>query len=206
MEGFRMTDALVRATPDYKGFAQAVLTEWPTGDIDGACMFEWALEYGMIREVPGGYNPDHHIDADGICPEEGDPWYEYTFGGKNGPGLFSLAELRADRDAAVARAEAAEAQLAEAPSPEAELAAARAIYTPGPRQAVAEYPAQPSLEAVARAALEWAERVAIMVSNDMDNDREHTGSMAVVDALRNDASDPAAIGQIIAQAGKGAGE
>jgi len=89
-----------------------------------------------------------------------------------------LCEIRAERDALQARAdaaeseahacgaerekwkeraEAAEAQLAEAPSPEAELAAARAIYTPGPRQAVAEYPAQPSPEAVVKAALEWVQ-------------------------------------------------
>jgi hypothetical protein len=108
-------DAL-RIKPDYEGFSRAMLTEWPTGDIDGAYLFECALQYGMIREVPGGYDPDNHIDADGICPEPGDPWYEYTFGGKDGPGLFSLAEMRdtitalraqlaeveAERDAAIA--------------------------------------------------------------------------------------------------------
>jgi len=60
-------------------------------------------------------------------------------------------------EALQARAEAAEAELADAASPEAELAAARAIYTPGPRQAVAEYPAQPSPEAVVKAALEWVQ-------------------------------------------------
>jgi hypothetical protein len=91
-----------------------VLSEWPTNDLDGSCLFELSVQYGMILEIPGGYNPDHHIDADCICPEEGDPWYEYTFGGKDGPGLFSLHELRAERDALLARAAAAEAQLATA--------------------------------------------------------------------------------------------
>jgi hypothetical protein len=115
-------DAL-RIKPDYEGFSRAMLTEWPTGDIDGAYLFECALQYGMIREVPGGYDPDNHMDTDGICPEPGDPWYEYTFGGKDGPGLFSLAEMRSEITAL-------RAQLAtpSAPSPEAVARAALAEF------------------------------------------------------------------------------
>lgn len=79
--------------PDWENFAKAVLTDWPTGDLDGSVLFELSLQYGMIQEVPGGYNSDHHIDADGICPEEGDPWYEYTFRGEAGQGLYSIAEM-----------------------------------------------------------------------------------------------------------------
>jgi hypothetical protein len=70
-----------------------VLTDWPTGDLDGSVLFDLSLQYGMIQEVPGGYNSDHHIDADCICPEEGDPWYEYTFRGKAGPGLYSITDM-----------------------------------------------------------------------------------------------------------------
>jgi hypothetical protein len=100
-----MTDTTHEA-PDWENFAKAVLTDWPTGDLDGSALFDLSLQYGMIQEVPGGYNSDHHIDADCICPEEGDPWYEYTFRGKAGPGLYSITdmtrrikELEAERDA-----------------------------------------------------------------------------------------------------------
>ena len=87
-----MTDTTHEA-PDWENFAKAVLTDWPTGDLDGSVLFDLSLQYGMIKEVPGGYNSDHHIDADGICPEEGDPWYEYTFRGEAGPGLYSIADM-----------------------------------------------------------------------------------------------------------------
>lgn len=79
--------------PDWESFAKAVLTDWPTGDLDGSVLFDLSLQYGMIQEVPGGYNSDHHIDAEGICPEEGDPWYEYTFRGEAGPGLYSITDM-----------------------------------------------------------------------------------------------------------------
>jgi hypothetical protein len=79
--------------PDWENFAKAVLADWPTGDLEGSVLFDLALQYGMIQEVPGGYNSDHHIDADGVCPEEGDPWYEYTFRGEAGPGLYSIHVL-----------------------------------------------------------------------------------------------------------------
>jgi hypothetical protein len=93
--------------PDWENFAKAVLTEWPTGDLDGSVLFDFSLQYGMIQEVPGGYNSDHHIDADCICPEEGDPWYEYTFRGEAGPGLYSISDMNR-------RIEELEAKLAKA--------------------------------------------------------------------------------------------
>ena len=51
--------------PDCENFAKAVLSDWPTGDLDGSVLFDFSLQYGMIQEVPGGYNHGHHIDADG---------------------------------------------------------------------------------------------------------------------------------------------
>lgn len=86
--------------PDFEGFARAILEQWPTSDIDRADLFELSVSYGMISEVPGGYDPEHHIDAEGICPERGDPWYEYTFRGEAGPGLYSVLILKAERDEA----------------------------------------------------------------------------------------------------------
>ena len=93
--------------PDWENFAKAILSDWPTNDVDGSVLFDLSLQYGMITEVPGGYNSDHHIDADGIGPEEGDPWYEYTFRGEAGPGLYSVSGM-------TKRIEELEAKLAKA--------------------------------------------------------------------------------------------
>lgn len=68
-----------RVQPDWEGFGRAITEDWPTGDIDGSDLFHMSLKYGLIAEIPGGYNPDEHIDSEGICPGRGDPWYEYTF-------------------------------------------------------------------------------------------------------------------------------
>lgn len=64
---------------DWEGFGRAMLEHWPVRDVDGAELFDLSLKYGLIAEVPGGYDPEQHIDAEGISPETGDPWYEYTF-------------------------------------------------------------------------------------------------------------------------------
>jgi len=66
--------------PDWEGFCRDLLDEWPVRDIDGFELFDAALRNGLICEIPGGYDPEQHIDAEGICPEKGDPWYEYAFG------------------------------------------------------------------------------------------------------------------------------
>lgn len=65
--------------PDWEGFGRDLLECWPVGDVDGADLFDAALRNGLIREVPGGYDPEQHTDAECICPEKGDPWYEYAF-------------------------------------------------------------------------------------------------------------------------------
>lgn len=67
------------AAPDWEGFGRAMLEHWPVRDVDGAELFDLSLKHGLIAEVPGGYDPEQHIDAEGISPETGDPWYEYTF-------------------------------------------------------------------------------------------------------------------------------
>lgn len=66
--------------PDWEGFGRAIVDEWPTRQIDGNELFSLAWNFGLIREIAGGFDPDEHIDAEGICPEKGDPWYEYAFG------------------------------------------------------------------------------------------------------------------------------
>lgn len=65
--------------PNWEGFGRDLLESWPVRDVDASELFEAALRNGLIREIPGGYDPDQHIDAEGICPEPGDPWYEYAF-------------------------------------------------------------------------------------------------------------------------------
>ncbi len=100
-----MTDR--QPKPDFEGFARAILEAWPTGDIEGSDLFDLCVSYGMVAEIAGGYDPDRDIDAHGICPERGDPWYEYTFGGESGPGLYSVFALRA----ALTEAEAENARI-----------------------------------------------------------------------------------------------
>ena len=70
-----MTDA-----PDWEDFGRAIMQYgWPTNDIDGSELFDLCLMYGLVRPIEGGFNPDEHIDAEGICPDAGDPWYEYAY-------------------------------------------------------------------------------------------------------------------------------
>lgn len=73
----------VQDGPDWEGFGRDLLEQWPVGDVDGSELFEAALRNGLIREIPGGYDPEKHIDAECICPEPGDPWYEYAFGAQD---------------------------------------------------------------------------------------------------------------------------
>lgn len=75
-----MTDSADNARGlDWEGFGRDLLESWPVRDVDGSELFDAALRNGLIAEIPGGYDPDQHIDAEGICPEAGDPWYEYAF-------------------------------------------------------------------------------------------------------------------------------
>ena len=66
--------------PDWEGFGRAMMSDWPTNGIDGSDLFDMAQNYGLVREIAGGFDPDNHIDAEGISPEAGDDWYEYNFG------------------------------------------------------------------------------------------------------------------------------
>lgn len=74
------------SAPNWEGFGRALLEDWPTGDIEGSFLFDMALKYALIREIPGGYDPDQHEDVWGIYPEPGDAWYEYAFGPESAPG------------------------------------------------------------------------------------------------------------------------
>lgn len=109
--------------PDFEGFAKAVLDDWPGGDLDGGLLFDLSVDYGMIREVPGGYDPEKHIDAECICPDEGDPWYEYTWRGVAGPGLYSVVAMRKRS----AKLEAENARLREALQKGVDLIAGDAV-------------------------------------------------------------------------------
>jgi hypothetical protein len=74
-------DALKPVThgPNWEGFARDLMEHWPVRDVDGSELFDAALRNGLIQEIPGGYDPEQHIDAECVCPEKGDPWYEYAF-------------------------------------------------------------------------------------------------------------------------------
>ena len=66
--------------PDWEGFGRGICRDWPTDDIDGCELFDLAKKHRIIREVPGGYDPDKHSDDDVFGAEPGDPWYEWNFG------------------------------------------------------------------------------------------------------------------------------
>lgn len=68
------------AKPDWEAFGKAIwaMTGWPDQglhDIDAGDAFDAAKEAGIIREIPGGFDPDQHFD-NGWGAEKGDPWYE----------------------------------------------------------------------------------------------------------------------------------
>ena len=72
---------MLNKKPDWEGFGRAIMSYgWPTSEIDGSELFDLSLMYDLLAPIKGGYNPDEHIDAEGICPERGDDWYEYNFG------------------------------------------------------------------------------------------------------------------------------
>lgn len=48
-------------------------------DIDGADKFELALRFNVLREIPGGYDPEQHEPDLYGDAEPGDPWYEANF-------------------------------------------------------------------------------------------------------------------------------
>ena len=68
--------------PDWEGFGRAMVEfEWPANRyVEGSELFDLAVEFDLIRSIKGGYDPEEHIDAEGIEPEVGAPWYEYNFG------------------------------------------------------------------------------------------------------------------------------
>lgn len=82
--------------PDWEGFARDLMQDWPVGDVDGFELFEAALRNGLLRKIPGGYDPEQHIDAEGICPKTGDPWYEYAFAHTRADLPLTDAQLLAD--------------------------------------------------------------------------------------------------------------
>ena len=55
----------------------AVMEGWPEiGDVDEFMVQEMAVKTGVLREIPGGYDPEQHYDSVGVDPEPGDPWFE----------------------------------------------------------------------------------------------------------------------------------
>ena len=62
--------------PDWEGFGRAIMEEWGSHtDLEASDRFELALKFNILREVPGGFNPEIHVDSY-YDAEPGDPWYE----------------------------------------------------------------------------------------------------------------------------------
>jgi hypothetical protein len=62
--------------PDWKGFGEAVMEEFGEHrDLSAEDKFDFALKFHIIKEVPGGFDPEVHVDAFDCGVEPGDPWY-----------------------------------------------------------------------------------------------------------------------------------
>lgn len=64
--------------PDYEGFTKAVMEEWHEHwDLEASDRFELALKFNILREIPGGFDPECHVSD--FDTEPGDPWYEKNY-------------------------------------------------------------------------------------------------------------------------------
>lgn len=62
--------------PNWEAFGKAIMENWQYHcDVDAADKFDLAVEYNILREIPGGFDPETHDDELGDA-EKGDPWYE----------------------------------------------------------------------------------------------------------------------------------
>ena len=82
---FALRDCSFRTQgPDWEGFGRRLMEEgWPVYDIDGGTVFEAAKMFGLIRVIPGGFDPEKHEDTEGLDPEPGEEWYDWGFPPEN---------------------------------------------------------------------------------------------------------------------------
>lgn len=65
--------------PDWEGFGKAIMREWQEHwDVEASEKFKLAVEFKLLREIEGGFDPEKHEDAYG-CAEPGDSWFEVNF-------------------------------------------------------------------------------------------------------------------------------
>ena len=65
--------------PDFEAFARELMRGWPDdGGIDGFNLQDMAEKHGLLRAVPGGFDPDVHDDM-GWGLEPGDRWFERNY-------------------------------------------------------------------------------------------------------------------------------
>jgi hypothetical protein len=63
---------------DWEAFGRAVMENWPYGDVDGGDLQDLAEQHGLIRRVPGGFDPDVHEDELGMA-DPGDSWFVLAY-------------------------------------------------------------------------------------------------------------------------------
>lgn len=73
---------MITPKADLEGFGDAIaqLCGWPEDntDLEFSEIFDTMKQYNLVREIPGGFNPEIHECPYG-CSEEGDPWYEWNY-------------------------------------------------------------------------------------------------------------------------------
>ena len=60
--------------PDWEAFGMSIMRYWPQGDVDGAALQDYAIQFGILLPVKGGFNPEIHVDEHGDAAP-GDPWF-----------------------------------------------------------------------------------------------------------------------------------
>ena len=67
--------AEIEALRKWAELAELIMQPWPDFiDLNGFDLQDFAIRCGVLVEVPGGYDPESHIDTVGVAPERGDPW------------------------------------------------------------------------------------------------------------------------------------
>lgn len=65
--------------PDWEGFGRAVMEDWPECLPDDLTLQDLAEDFGLIRKVPGGYDPAKHDGPHWVVPEPGDDWFVLNY-------------------------------------------------------------------------------------------------------------------------------
>jgi hypothetical protein len=83
----RLTEA--RMDANWEAFGREIMKAWPEGGVDGFDLQDLAEKHGIIKAIPGGFDPATCDDALGVSPEPGDPWFLRNYAPEAAPSAAS---------------------------------------------------------------------------------------------------------------------